>query len=154
MSFFGSLFGGIKDVVTNPLVAEAGGEALGVPGVGAAVGGAKSSGDDLFGVPGLGSLIGPLLGAGVKTFGDINAAQTNEDLTHEKWAHDDAKAAQDTLLKLQLEQLKAMYGSGGGGSPGNHAAMTDAQKLAAMQSAKNAKLDVLKNLIGAYGAFK
>lgn len=98
------------------------------------------------------SLIGPLLQGGIKTFGDISTAQYNNDLQQEKWAHDDRQHAQDQLLQLQLEQIKAMYG-GGGGNPGNRAAMTDAQKLAAMQNARQTKIGVLENLVNTYGSF-
>lgn len=101
-----------------------------------------------------GSLIGPLLSAGVSLYGNIQGEQAKEDFTKESWAREDAKAQQDTLLKLQLEQLKAAYGSGGGGRPGNQAAMTDAQRVSGMQNAYGAKIAALKDLMSMYGSFK
>ena len=101
-----------------------------------------------------GSLIGPLLSAGVSLYGNIQGEQAKEDFTKEQWARDDAKAQQDTLLKLQLEQLKAAYGSGGGGSPGNQGALTAAQRVSGMQNAYGAKIAALKDLMSMYGSFK
>lgn len=103
-------------------------------------------------------LLGPLLSAGVKTFGDIYsqndaAALANEQLD-KKWAHDDAIRQQDTLLQLQLEALKAQYGGGGGGSPGNRAALTQAQRLGAKQNAQAGTMNAINNLLSFYGGLR
>lgn len=97
-------------------------------------------------------LIGPLLNASVSTYGQISGEDYKSDLQKEQWAREDKQRAQDTLLNLQLQQIKAMYG-GGGGSPGNQAAMTQAQKLAAMQNARNSKIGVLQKLMETYAGF-
>lgn len=100
-----------------------------------------------------GDILSSAFSATVSGVGNYLANEQQQDLLNQQYAREDEIRAQDLAqarekqaLELRLAALKAMYGSGGGGS-GPFTGITDAQKVGAMQAQGELKQQSIQNAL-------